>query len=359
MRSTGRARDRGLAARGRVARSALFAIGVVVCALPTAAGANPAYEPNDGIHQAYGPLQANTNYDATISANNEDDWYIVYVSGQGVLNIDFTNTNQNTCCSNPTVYLLDQNGKTLNSTTADEGQTRSIPYTTPGPGHYYIEVLGGVVPDQYRLRLSGPITDGPRPGAFEVTPNASRDAATAFGPLAGDKLYGGSIDAQGEDDWFFFNTSGPGAFDVSFTNINDDQCCSSLSVYLYDSEGVATETTLNSTSVDRDIIGHLQFTAPRAEQYFLQVLGGVPVDRYQFFISPGGLLTDVTPLHATQACADAEAKLAKAKEKLVKAKAALASAFTKGAKRRAKDKVQKAKGKVKNAKGAVKTACGA
>jgi len=327
-------------------------------AIPAAASANPAYEPNDGIHQAFGPLQANTNYDATISSNNDSDWYIVYVSGQGVLDVSMTNLDQDTCCGSPTVYLRNQDGTTLNSTSVDEGETGSLPYTTPGPGHYYVEVRGGEVPDNYRLRLTGPIVDGPRPGPAEITPNASREFTTAFGPLAGDKLYGGSIDANGEVDWFFFNTSGPGQFEIAFTNIDDEQCCGSPSVYLYDHEGVETESSLSSTSVDRDTIGRLQFTAAGPEQFFLRVSGGTVVDHYQFVIRPGSLLTPTTPAAATEACQKAEAKLVKKKEKLQQAKFDKQNAFSKKERKKANKKVKKAKQKVKKAKQKVKAACG-
>jgi hypothetical protein len=334
----------------------LLIAGIALCAIPASAMANPAYEPNNGIHQAFGPLQANTNYDATISSTTERDWYVVYVSGQGVLDIALTNTDDG-CpepCADPIAYLRDENGDHLNETEAEEGQTANITYTTPGPGTYYIEVRSAKPADRYRLRLTGPVTDGPRPGPAEPTPNASRTPQTAFGPLAGGRLYGGTIDGTGEEDWFFFNTSGPGTFDVKVTNIGSENCSTSScgpTVYLYDREGaLATQarTVFNSTDPDLDRIGHIQFTSPGPEQYFLRVQGGAPVHHYQFEINPASLLTDVTPPHATEACAKAEAKLEKAKEKLATAKANFAS----------KKKLKKLKGKVKAAKKKVKAACG-
>ena len=343
---------------GKSRMAIALATAAIALVLPASALAVPEVEPNNGIHQPTGPLAAATDYDGTISSNGDTDWYIVYVSGQGVLDVTLTNIDQSTCCGSPSFYLRDQDGTTLNSTSVDEGTTESIPYTTPGPGVYYVEVRGGVVPDNYRLRVTGPVTDGPAPGAAETTPNASRDFTTAFGPLAGDKLYGGSIDANGEVDWFFFNTSGPGQFEVAFTNIDDEECCGSPSVYLYEREGVESGTSINSVSVDRDTIGRIAFTSPGAEQYFLRVSGGVVVDRYQFVITPGSLLTPTTPPAATQACAKAEAGLEKAKQKLLNAKAKLASAFTKKATKKAKKKVKKAKARVKAAKQAVKAACG-
>jgi hypothetical protein len=326
-------------------------------ALPAAASANPAYEPNNGIHEAYGPLAAGTTYDATISSDNDSDWYIVYVSGQGVLDVRVTNDDDDECCGVPNVILRDRDGQELNSTSASEGETSSIPYTTPGPGVYYIEVRGGLEPDTYQLMVTGPVTNGPRPGPAEITPNASRDFGSAFGPLAGDTLYGGSIDANGEEDWFFFNTAGPGTFEVVFTNIDDEECCGSPSVYLYEREGVENFESINSVTPSSDTIGRIAFTSPGPEQYFLQVRGGNPVDRYQFVVTPGSLLTSTTPAGASEACEKAQAKLVKKKEKLQQAKFDKQNAFSEKERKKAKKKLKKARKQVKKAKKKVKKFC--
>ena len=55
---------------------------------------------------------------------------------------------------------------------------------------------------------------------------------------------------------------------------------------LYDQEGLSTRAQINSTSVNRDTIGHLTFTSPGPARYYLRVSGGVPPDRYQFVITP-------------------------------------------------------------------------
>jgi hypothetical protein len=329
---------------------------IAAMVVPGVAGANPAYEPNDGIHQAFGPLATGTNYDATISSNTDDDWYIAYVSGAGVLDLALTNTDD---ASNSAVFLTlrDQDGKELNSITSSENQTRNLTYTTPGPGHYYAVVESSNPANAYRLQASGPLTSGPRPGApDEVVPNNNGDKTTAFGPLAGDRLYGGRIDALNEDDWFVFNTAGPGAFEVALTNI-DDESNSAVFATLFDQTGEA-RAQLSDASASENTIDRILYTGGAAAQYFLKIESSNAANSYQFVIRPGSLLTPNTPPAATQACADAQASLEKLKQKLANAKADLASAFTKAAKKKAKRKVKKLKGKVKTAKQVASQACG-
>lgn len=276
-------------------RLTLAVLAALALALPASAlGSDAAYEPNDGIQQAYGPLEANTNYDGTISTDNDRDWYIVYVSGQGVLNVSLNNLDDGSgCCGSPYVYLLNADGETLNYSYVEEGTTEELSYTTPGPGHYYVVVRGGRIPDNYRLRVSGPITTGPRPGPpDEVTPNNNPEAASAFGPLQGGRLYAGSIDAYNEEDWFYFYTSGPGAFDISLINLYDGSTYGGPSMDLFAADG---EKRLNSASASPDRIDHIRYTTGGPAKFVLQVEGGSPVDRYQFRIDPAGLLTTVAP----------------------------------------------------------------
>ncbi|CAN5550904.1 hypothetical protein BH20ACT18_BH20ACT18_07480 [soil metagenome] len=269
---------------------ALLAMFVLALALPASASASPLYEPNDGIHQAFGPLQAGTNYDAAISSYNDTDWYVAYVSTQGVLDVGLTNTATSGygCCL--LVELFDQDGTYLNSTYVSRGTTEHLVYTTLGAGVYYVKVRDGVPANQYRLRVTGPLVNGPRPGPAQPTPNNNPTITTAFGPLLGGVLYGGSIDADGEEDWFYFHTARAGAFDVAFTNIKDAGSGGPL-VELRDQNG----KYLNSKYVGEDTIAHLSYTALGPATFALRVRYGNPVDRYQFRISPASLLTTSPP----------------------------------------------------------------
>ena len=76
-----------------------------------------------------------------------------------------------------------------------------------------------------------------------MTSNDNPSFASAFGPLVGGRLYGGRIDAYGEEDWFYFYTAGAGAFDIALTNVPDTEAATKI--VLYDGE----EQTLSSTDV--------------------------------------------------------------------------------------------------------------
>ncbi|MEX2108158.1 MAG: PPC domain-containing protein [Solirubrobacterales bacterium] len=250
---------------------------VVSLLIPSSALAATETEPNNGIHQANGPLVASTNYDGTISASNEDDWFIIYVSGQGPLNIAATNINDSSNCT-PTARLLDGNGKSLNSVEPEENETKDLLYNTPGAGTYYVRVHESCADDQYRLNVTGPLTTGPTPGPAEPTTNGHNSLVTALGPLVGDKLYGGSIDASNEEDWFFFYVAGAGTFDIAFTNINDSSNCTPT-VRLLDGNG-NKETSLNSKEPEENEIAHLLYTAAGAAKFVIRVHESCPVDQY-------------------------------------------------------------------------------
>ncbi len=201
----------------------VLAVLALALALPASAlGADAEYEPNDGIDQAYGPLAANTNYNGTISTENDRDWYIVYVSGQGVLGVSLNEPHRRRLLRQPVRLSAQCRRRTLNSSHGKRANRRTHLHD-PRPRSLLRRVSRTArSPTYYRLRVSGPITTGPRPGPpDEVTPNNNPEAASAFGPLQGGRLYAGSIDAYNEQDWFYFYTSGAGAFDISLINIYD------------------------------------------------------------------------------------------------------------------------------------------
>jgi hypothetical protein len=185
---------------------------------------------------------------------------------------------------------MDANGKELNTVRVDEGIVEHLTYTTPGAGSYFLAVYDSCAGDKYRLNVTGPLTTGPTPGPAEPTPNGYSSLATAFGPLVGDKLYGGSLDANKEEDWFFFYVAGPGTFDVAFTNIRDASECNPI-VRLMDGNG----KELNSARTDENEISHLPYAASAAAKFVLRVYDSCAGDKYQFLITPGSLLTSTAP----------------------------------------------------------------
>jgi len=269
--------------------AAVLVLACLALALPGGALAADANEPNEGIHQAAGGLVTGTNYNAEIGSSSDRDWFIVHVSGPGALTVTMLNINDTDACST-SMTLRNSDGEPLNSTTASNNTSSPIAYTAPGAGHYFVNVTGGCPVNRYRLTVSGPAVAGPRPADPQPTANTNRDAATALGPLSGGVLYGGSIDAFNEQDWFFFYTGGPGTFDIALTNVVDNDECS-VSLLLRRPDG----TSINSTSANVDRIAHIQYTAAGAEKFELRMSGGCPVNLYQFQVTPGSLLTSAAP----------------------------------------------------------------
>ncbi len=327
--------------------------------LPAAAMAATETEPNNGIHQANGPLVADVNYDGTLSGSGEDDWYILYVSGQGLLDVSILNIDDSSNCS-PDLRLLDTDGKQLNHVEPSETNTEDIPYNTPGAATYYLSVSESCPGDKYRLKATGPLTTGPTPGPAEPTTNGHTSVETALGPLLGDTLYGGSIDASDEEDWFFFYVSGPGAFDVAITNINDSSNCHP-DLRLYDAAG----KQLNHVEPAENQIEHISYTSSAAEKFVLQVSESCPVDQYQFVITPGSLLTSVPPPVAkakskpatSKACKKARTKKKKALKMLALGRARYGAAINRRQRRHWRRVVKKRRAAVRKAARKAKTVC--
>lgn len=327
---------------------------VLALALPGTALAANEVEPNDSIDQATGPLEAATNYDGTTASYQDADWFIFYVSGPGDFDLSLNNLNNGLGCCGNSLSLRDRNGDELNYASVSEGETEHLIYNSPGAGVYYAVVESGETSDTYRLRVEGALFAGPPTGPVDETvPNNNPDRGSAFGPLAGGRTYGGSIDAYGEDDWFYFNTGGAGPFEIAITNSMDSLGCCGLSAELFDHKG----NSLSYASVGENRIGRLALTAPGHERYYLAVSSGDTGDHYRFSISPPGLLTATDPAYLSPECKAAKKALKKAKKKKAKVKSKLSYTYETKKKKKLRKKLKKAKKKLKKAKKQVKAVC--
>lgn len=255
--------------------------------------------------------------------------------------------------------LRDGDGGSLNSIDASENETSPLPYNTPGPGVYYITVGNGCPVDTYELKVTGPMVGGPRPGPASPTTNGHNGITTAFGPLAGGTLYGASIDAYNEEDWFFLYTARAGTFDVATLNTNDASSDCDIRSELLDRGG----QSLNSTDASEDRISHIRYTAAGPAKFVLRFRDGCPVDTYRFRVAPAGLLTatpppvPVTRPSATKACKSARKARTTARRRLKVAKAKVRRARTARARRRARQLVKKRNAALKRANKRVKAKC--
>jgi serine protease Do len=95
-----------------------------------------AYEPNENLGQAYGPLESGKAYQAYIGSEEDVDLYYIEVTTRDPITIDLTNINWR---SDYDLYLGDSDGELLDYSwgTTDSEHIEHEPRTT---GTYYIQV---------------------------------------------------------------------------------------------------------------------------------------------------------------------------------------------------------------------------
>jgi len=293
-----------LAPKGRIwaqaARSALTphrsprasftaAIAALIYLVAPAAANADSFEPNDGLYQAYGPIAAATSYSGDIGTANDDDWFVLYTSGQGVLDVAMTNTPDASGC-NATLQLLDTDGTRVGVIRPLPNQTLHVTYTAPGPRRFFVNVGGSCAGDAYQFSVTGPVTTGPAIVAATPTSDVNDSAAQAVGPLSGDTVYGGRIDSQNDEDWFSFYTAGAEPFDLAMIDVPDGSGCHAV-MTLRDGDGARLDSARPLTNQ----IAHIRLTPPRASRYLVQVAGGCAGDIYQFQVGPAAALTFTLP----------------------------------------------------------------
>lgn len=275
-----------------------------LCALALAAPATAAAdsEPNDGLVQAEGPLQAARDYPGALPTTNERDWYVFYVSGQQQLDIAITNP-----AGSDDFYavLRDGDGHGIADGRIFDGEQRHFRYTTPpGTNRFFLELRGGDGV-RYTLRIdpAGALVDGPAWGSATATGEPNESLPDALGPLLGGTLYSGAIQTENDEDWFVFHTVGGRAFDVSAVDTVEG---GSLRVELLDHRG----DHLESIGVDGNTIEHIRRNAPNAmTRYYLKVTGDLDTT-YQLRIDPADVLT-TKPFEPCARARSAESKLRK------------------------------------------------
>ncbi|HEX8085875.1 MAG TPA: thrombospondin type 3 repeat-containing protein [Solirubrobacteraceae bacterium] len=280
-------------------RWALVAVLGGLVALPATASAVPAPEPNDGIHQAKGPLQANVTYNGSIAAPYEDDWFIVHLSGPGTLKVDVTNSTVN-CYYGLRTRIHDADGYELKDDTVSQGNAGSQTQIANAAGTYYFRLSGtgsSNCSGNYGFKATGPLTGGPLPGPAQATANTGRTAASAIGPLAGGTPYAGRIDSGGEDDWFFFYTNGGGEFDVVVTNtVTNDPYDYGCSLYAQLYSGASDDYILLGQTAYTNTHTHLRYNGAAAAHYSIRIdNSSCADDDYRLRIDPAGRVTDQEP----------------------------------------------------------------
>jgi hypothetical protein len=198
---------------------AILIIGVV--ALSNCALAWGDTEPNNNIGQAEGPIGA-APVSGTLNTDKDSDWYWTALSGQKQISITVSLDNAGECNANVGFELISEEGDAIGSAgtvlreergeypeVSYSSEPGSFTYTTPpGPARtYYVAVAGGTETGNCNYSFSiGPSSAfSPPPAKPPVQPVSEPNdtRGRAFGPLRGNILYSGEIEAASDVDLLY------------------------------------------------------------------------------------------------------------------------------------------------------------
>jgi hypothetical protein len=178
-------------------------------------------EPNNNIGQAEGPI-GGTPISGTLNTYQDSDWYWTELSGQRQISITGSLNNVSECDASISFVLIDEEGQEIGSafTKTEEHYNEffeffnttgpvTFSYTTPpgAAGTYYVAVTGGTASGNCNYTFSiGPASAfSPPPVKPPVRPVSEPNdtRGQAFGPLRGNILYSGEIEAASDVDLLY------------------------------------------------------------------------------------------------------------------------------------------------------------
>ena len=286
-------------------------VSALVCAAwaPSALAASES-EPNDDVAHPSGPLREGVAHEGRFGAADDHDWFLLYTHASRQLDLVITKkAGGDACSSSLDARLLDADGRRVDSKTVNAGETDNIrQLTAPADARYYLLLVTNCPPgtsgDPYEitpvangaLATSSPAMTGrPVPDPAPVA-EPDDDLVHAFGPLQGDKQYGGTTDSATDRDWFVLYTNPGHRLDVAITKVGAG-CSTTLDVRLMDDNGLG----IQGTAVSNNETDHFRLdTPPKPARYYLEVYDTCRGDAYQLHASPAAAVDPLSPLTATQ-----------------------------------------------------------
>lgn len=331
---------------------------LVATAVPAVALADT--EPNDGIGQWEGPYPGDTPVNGTFAAANDIDWYGFYAAGPADVTIPVQNTGQAGTCR-PIASLRDFDGKVIASVSPESGQVATLVLNAPaGTLRYFLTLEADCAQGSYAFTLTpaSAIAAGSKRETPTVAPEPNDSIGDAFGPLQGGVDFGGLLDSDGDLDWYVVYTDeGAQAIDVQLMNTSTTTACApALDVYTADGA-----TALGGTRVDKDTIGHVRYTAPRAEKVGIRVRSQCAGGSYALRVEPPGALSQDEPSDKiaapVAACKNARNSVKRYLALVKKRNKELKKAKSKAGKKRAKARRKSAGRLLENARDRVVRDC--
>ena len=210
------------------------------------------------------------------------------------MTIPVQNTGQSGTCR-PVASLRDFDGKVIASVSPESGQVATLVLNAPaGTARYFLTLEADCAGGSYAFTLTpgSAIAQGAGRGTPTAAPEPNDAIGDAFGPLQGGVDFGGVLDSDGDLDWYFVYTDeGAQAIDVQLMNTSPTTACApALDVYAADGS-----TALGGTRIDKDTIGHVRYTAPRAEKVGIRVRSQCAGGSYALRVEPPSALSQDEP----------------------------------------------------------------
>ena len=303
----------------------ILAVAMIWLLLPTHAFA-AAFEPNDDIGTAIGPLLGEMSYSGALETEQDEDWFWVPIAGQQ--QIDFSAVFNGAGCwleeGHAHARLLDSAGKELTDFYAisqgEDGRPQEFHYTTPPEARaYYVQFYGAGGSAElcsYSFQISPATAISAAPAQNPVVRLGEPDnfKSVAHGPIAGEVLYAGSMETAGDIDQMYLETN-PGqhlklevaAYGCGFSGGISGVITPLGGQAIYNELGAEDEGKWDGTELETNGGGRV----------YVAISGDAGCD-WQFWASPASALSTQPPAPVPHAdpCADARRALSAAKRRI-------------------------------------------
>ncbi len=190
-----------------------------------------AYEPNDSLIQAFGPLAPGQEYQAYVSDEEDIDFFHFEIEVPQTVSIALTDIPAETDYD---LYLVTAEEDILSGSASSGEDEERIEYTTSSVGVFYVLVLpfdNFSETEPYTLRLE--LSPAPTPsGTDSYEPNDTFEQAA--GPLAFQQTYRAYIWDEGDRDNYLLQVDHTATIGVDLTDI---PTVADYDLFLYDEAG--------------------------------------------------------------------------------------------------------------------------